>query len=328
MRLFVTGGCGFIGSNFVRHVLSSDPDTHVVNFDLLTYAGNEANLADVESDPRYVFVKGDIADRDAVRDAMDGCDGVVNFAAESHVDRSILDAAAFVRTNIQGVQTLLDVAREIGVERFLHISTDETYGSIDTGSFSETDMLEPNSPYAASKAGADLLVRSYHVTHGMPVLVTRSSNNYGPYQFPEKVLPLFITNLIDGEQVPLYGDGRNVRDWLHVEDNCRGIDIVFRKGNVGEIYNIGAGNEIPNIELTRRLLDIFGAGEDMIRNVPDRPGHDLRYSVATEKVRALGWEPNLPLDDGLRRTVEWYRENEAWWRPLKVRAEDAKLPTT
>lgn len=328
MRLFVTGGAGFIGSNFIRHVLATYPDYSVVNYDLLTYAGNPATVADLEGDSRYTFVPGDIADLARVSEAMWGCDGVVNFAAESHVDRSILDASAFVRTNIGGVQVLLDAAREASVGRFLHVSTDETYGSIEPGSFSEGDPLEPNSPYAASKAGADLLVRSYFVTHGMPVVVTRSSNNYGPWQFPEKVLPLFVTNLIDGEQVPLYGEGRNVRDWCFVEDNCRGIDTVLHHGREGEVYNIGAGNEITNLELTRRLLAIFGASEDMIRLVPDRPGHDLRYSINTDKVRKLGWEPQVSLDDGIQRAVEWYRSHESWWRPLKTKAAESALPST
>ena len=328
MRLFVTGGAGFIGSNYVRQVLAGHPEDEVVCFDLLTYAGNRASLADVEADARFDFVQGDVADPDAVGEAMAGCDAVVNFAAESHVDRSILDAGAFVRTNVGGVQVLLDAARRLGVGRFLHVSTDETYGSIEVGSFREGDALEPNSPYAASKAAADLLARSYFVTHGLPVVVTRSSNNYGPYQFPEKVLPVFVTNLMEGRPVPLYGDGGNVRDWCWVEDNCRGVDLVLRKGVEGEIYNIGAGNEVPNVDVTRKLLDIFGLGEDMIRWVPDRPGHDRRYSIATDKARALGWEPEMPLDEGLRRTVEWYRDNEDWWRPLMDRAADGVLPTT
>ncbi len=328
MRLFVTGGAGFIGSNYVRQVLAGHPEDEVVCFDLLTYAGNRASLADVEADARFDFVQGDVADPDAVGEAMAGCDAVVNFAAESHVDRSILDAGAFVRTNVGGVQVLLDAARRLGVDRFLHVSTDETYGSIEVGSFREGDALEPNSPYAASKAAADLLARSYFVTHGLPVVVTRSSNNYGPYQFPEKVLPVFVTNLMEGRPVPLYGDGGNVRDWCWVEDNCRGVDLVLRKGVEGEIYNIGAGNEVPNVDVTRKLLDIFGLGEDMIRWVPDRPGHDRRYSIATDKARALGWEPEMPLDEGLRRTVEWYRDNEDWWRPLMDRAADGVLPTT
>lgn len=328
MRILVTGGAGFIGSNFVRHMLAAYPGYEIVNFDLLTYAATSATLNDIDENPRHAFVEGDIADPKAVDAAMADCDAVVNFAAESHVDRSILDSAAFVRTNVLGIQTLLDAARRHSIERFLHISTDETYGSIADGSFREGDPLEPNSPYAASKAAADLIVRSYFVTHGLPVVVTRSSNNYGPFQFPEKVLPLFITNLIEGEQVPLYGDGRNVRDWTFVEDNCAALDIVLHRGSTGEIYNVGAGNEVPNIEMTMRLLEIFGAGDEMIRRVEDRPGHDLRYSIATDKVRSLGWEPQVSLEDGIRRTVDWYREREDWWRPLRSRAAESALPTT
>ncbi len=328
MRILVTGGAGFIGSNFVRHMLAAYPGYEIVNFDLLTYAATSATLSDIDENPRHAFVEGDIADPKAVDAAMADCDAVVNFAAESHVDRSILDSAAFVRTNVLGIQTLLDAARRHSIERFLHISTDETYGSIADGSFREGDPLEPNSPYAASKAAADLIVRSYFVTHGLPVVVTRSSNNYGPFQFPEKVLPLFITNLIEGEQVPLYGDGRNVRDWTFVEDNCAALDIVLHRGSTGEIYNVGAGNEVPNIEMTMRLLEIFGAGDEMIRRVEDRPGHDLRYSIATDKVRSLGWEPQVSLGDGIRRTVDWYREREDWWRPLRSRAAESALPTT
>ena len=331
MKLFVTGGAGFIGSNFVRHVLATHPDDEIVVYDLLTYAGDRRTLDDVIGDvggTRCSFVQGDIADAGAVHGAMRGCDAVVNFAAETHVDRSILDADAFVRTNLQGVQVLLDTARALDVERFVHISTDETYGSIDAGSFREDDALEPNSPYAASKAGADLLVRAAYRTHGQPVIVTRSSNNYGPYQFPEKVLPLFITNLLDGLRVPLYGDGANVRDWCHVADNCAAVDLVLRRGEIGTIYNIGAGNELSNLELTTRLLAIMGADEDMIRHVPDRPGHDLRYSVDTSRITELGWRPAMTLDEGLVATVDWYRTNEAWWRPLKAAAADAALPTT
>ncbi len=328
MRIFVTGGCGFIGSNFVRHILSKYPDYQVVNFDLLTYAGNRASLADCEADARYQFIEGDIADMPSVKEAMAGCDTVVNFAAESHVDRSILDASAFIRTNVAGVQVLLDAAKGHGVHRFVHISTDETYGSIVDGSFNENDCLSPNSPYAASKAAADLLVRSYFVTHKAPVLVTRSSNNYGPFQFPEKFLPVAITNLIDGKPIPLYGDGANVRDWLHVEDNCRGIDAVLHRGTEGEIYNIGAGNEVTNLDVATALASMFGASSDAIQFVPDRPGHDMRYSVIIEKVGQLGWRAEVPFTDGLKASVEWYRENEAWWRPLKDRARAGALPTT
>lgn len=327
MRYLVTGGAGFIGSNFVRMLLAQRPDVEVVNLDLLTYAGNASTVADLPSE-RHTLVQGDIADRDAVEAAMDGCEVVVNFAAESHVDRSILDSSPFVRTNIAGVQVLLDVARTQSVRRFLHIGTDEVYGSIAEGSFTEGDPLEPNSPYAASKAAADLLCRAYFVTHGVPVIVTRSSNNYGPYQFPEKVLPVFITNLMNGANIPLYGDGANVRDWTFVEDNCRGLLTVLDHGTEGEIYNLGAHNEVPNVEMAHRLLEMFGVGEEKIDHVPDRPGHDLRYSIDTAKVRALGWAPGVPLDEGLERTVVWFRENEDWWRPLKERAAQGALPST
>ncbi|MFN8104090.1 MAG: dTDP-glucose 4,6-dehydratase [Acidimicrobiia bacterium] len=328
MRVFVTGGCGFIGSNFLRHLLATHPDDSVTNYDGLTYAGNPANLADVEDDSRYSFVKGDICDADSVRAALAGHDAVVNFAAETHVDRSILGAGEFIRTNVSGVQTLLDAVKDLGIGRYVQISTDETYGSRTEGSFTEADALAPNNPYSASKAGADLLVRSYHVTHGLPVLVVRPSNNYGPYQFPEKVLPLFVTNLIDGLPVPLYGDGGNVRDWLFVEDNAAAIDTVLRKGAAGEIYNVTPKQEVTNLEITHKVLAAFGAGDDMIRRVPDRPGHDRRYSIDGTKIRSLGWTPAVELDAGLERTIAWYRDNEDWWRPLKAAAKDAALPTT
>ena len=314
--LLVTGGAGFIGSNYVRLVLASSDD-EVTVYDALTYAGNLENLAGLDADPRFSFVKGDICDREAVREAMAGHDVVVHFAAESHVDRSIVDPDTFVRTNCDGTNVLCDTARHLEVERFLHISTDEVYGSIDVGSFRETDRLGPRSPYSASKAGSDLIALSYHETYGLPVVITRSSNNFGPYQFPEKVIPLFVTNLIEGQKVPLYGDGMNVRDWCYVEDNCAGVDLVRRSGVIGEVYNIGAGNELPNRELTMKILALLGHDESMIQPVEDRLGHDRRYSIDCTKVRELGWAPQRDLDEALAQTVAWYRDNRDWWERLR-----------
>jgi dTDP-glucose 4,6-dehydratase len=317
-RLFVTGAAGFIGSNYVRHVLASSDDSVTV-FDALTYAGNLDNLRGLDDDPRYAFVKGDITDRESVLTAMDAHDAVVHFAAESHVDRSIASPDEFVHTNCDGTNVVCDVARRVGVERLVHISTDEVYGSIDVGSFTENDRLGPRSPYSASKAGSDLIALSYHTTYGLPVIVTRSSNNFGPYQFPEKVIPLFVTNLLDGKKVPLYGDGMNVRDWCHVEDNCAAIDLVLRSGTDGEIYNIGAGNEVANRDLTGTILELLGHDESMIQHVEDRLGHDRRYSIATDKVRLLGWAPTRDFRTALEGTVAWYRDNRWWWEPLKQR---------
>ena len=319
MRQFVTGAAGFIGSNYVRHVLATSDDSVTV-YDALTYAGNLSSIRDLIDDRRCRFVHGDICDQDDVLTAMDGHDAVVHFAAETHVDRSIADGHSFVRTNCFGTNVLCDVARQIGVERFLHISTDEVYGSIEEGSFSETDALGPRSPYSAAKAGSDLIALSYHTTHGLPVLVTRCSNNYGPYQFPEKLIPLFTTNLLDGLPVPLYGDGGNVRDWIHVHDHNTAAELVLRRGNVGEIYNIGAGNEVTNKEITYRLLELCGRDESFITPVADRLGHDRRYSITHEKVTALGWTTAHNLVDGLADTVDWYRANRDWWEPLKARA--------
>jgi dTDP-glucose 4,6-dehydratase len=317
MKLFITGGAGFIGSNYVRHVLASSDD-EVTVFDALTYAGNLSSLADVADNPRYSFVQGDICDREAVSAAMAGHDMVVHFAAESHVDRSIVDPDTFVRTNCLGTNVMCDVARHADIERFLHISTDEVYGSIEEGSFVETDRLGPRSPYSSSKAGSDLIALSYQETYDLPVIVTRSSNNFGPYQFPEKVIPLFVTNLLDGKKVPLYGDGLNVRDWIHVLDNCAGVDTVLRKGTIGEIYNIGGGNETTNRELTSMVLANMGVGEEMVEYVQDRLGHDRRYSIDCSKANALGWQPSRELDVAIAETVEWYRANRSWWEPLKA----------
>jgi len=317
MRLLVTGGAGFIGSNYVRYVLDHSDDSVTV-FDALTYAGNLDNLRDFEADSRYSFVKGDITDRDAVTAAVAGHDAVVHFAAESHVDRSIASPDEFVHTNCDGTNVMCDVARRVGVDRFLHISTDEVYGSIEEGSFAESDRLEPRSPYSASKAGSDLIALSYRTTYGLPVLVTRSSNNFGPYQFPEKVIPLFVTNLLQGRKVPLYGDGLNIRDWCYVMDNCAAVDLVLRSGTVGEVYNIGAGNEITNRELTTTILGLLGHGDEMVDYVEDRLGHDRRYSISTEKVEALGWKPARELGEALEATVAWYRDNAWWWEPLKA----------
>ncbi|GAB1690044.1 dTDP-glucose 4,6-dehydratase [Krasilnikovia sp. M28-CT-15] len=328
MRILVTGGAGFIGSQFTRDLLAGDcpgfEDARVTVLDKLTYAGNPANLAPVAGHPRYTFVHGDIADRDLLTTLLRGIDVVVNFAAETHVDRSISDASAFLSTNVLGVHALLEAARAADVTTFLQVSTDEVYGSIDAGSWPESDPLLPNSPYAAAKAGADLLCRAYHRTYGMDVRITRCSNNYGPYQFPEKVIPLFVTNLLDGHPVPLYGDGLNVRDWLHVADHCRGIRLVLAKGTPGEIYNIGGGTELTNRELTGLLLQACGRDWSMIRPVPDRPGHDRRYAVDTSKIRALGYSPTVAFPAGLADTVGWYHDHRSWWEPLRVSAARAR----
>jgi dTDP-glucose 4,6-dehydratase len=325
MRVLVTGGAGFIGSHYVRELLGGAypafGDDEVVVLDKLTYAGNEDNLAPVADSPRYRFVRGDICDPAVVTEVMAGTDVVVHFAAESHVDRSITGAADFVLTNVLGTQTLLQGALEAGVDKFVHVSTDEVYGSIAEGSWPETHPLEPNSPYSASKASSDLLARAFHRTHGLPVSITRCSNNYGPYQFPEKVIPLFVTNLMDGGKVPLYGDGLNVRDWLHVADHCRGIQLVAEAGRPGEIYNIGGGTELTNRDLTERLLAAMDADWSSVDMVTDRKGHDRRYSVDITKISTeLGYAPQVDFDEGLAGTVAWYRENRPWWEKLKARA--------
>ena len=320
MHLIVTGGCGFIGSNFVRLILTEKPDWRDTNIDKLTYAGNPANLKDLESNPNYRFVKADICDKAAMAALFaEKPDAVVHFAAESHVDRSITGPEIFVQTNVMGTQILLECAREAKTSRFLHVSTDEVYGSLGpTGYFTEETPYAPNSPYSASKAGSDMLARAYHHTFGMDTVITNCSNNYGPYQFPEKLIPLLITNLMDGKTIPIYGDGKNMRDWLHVEDHCRGILLALEKGKAGETYNIGGNNEWKNIDIAKEILRIMGKEESSIRYVTDRLGHDLRYAIDSSKIqRELGWKPKHRFETGLPATVAWYQANETWWRPLK-----------
>lgn len=317
MKLFITGAAGFIGSNYVRWIMDNT-DAEVTVFDALTYAGVRANLADFEDSSRFTFVHGDITNRDAVAEAMPGHSHVVHFAAESHVDRSIMGPDAFITTNVGGTNIVCDIARQNDVERFLHISTDEVYGSIEEGSFVETDGLEPRSPYSASKASSDLVALAYRETYGLPVVITRSANQFGPYQFPEKVIPLFVTNLADDLSVPLYGDGLNIRDWTYVVDNCAAVQMVLECGVDGEIYNIGAGNELTNKELTHAILDRCGKDESSIEFVEDRLGHDRRYSIDTTKIRSLGWVPIRTFEDALDETVAWYNNNRAWWEPLKA----------
>jgi dTDP-glucose 4,6-dehydratase len=321
LRVFVTGGAGFIGSEYVRSLLSgrlTDLSVESVTvFDKLTYAGNMANLAPVAHDPRFRFVRGDICDGGSLSRELAGSDLVVNFAAETHVDRSIVGPQEFVRTNVLGVQVLLDACLREGTERIVHIGTDEVYGSIETGSWNEDSPLLPNSPYSAAKAAAELLARAYHRTYGLNVSTTRCSNNYGPYQFPEKLIPLFVTNLIMGRRVPLYGDGLNVRDWLHVHDHCRGIQLVAEHGEAGRAYNIGGGLELTNLDLTNLILEVCEADESAIEYVEDRKGHDRRYSVDDTAIRELGYEPTVPFEEGLAETIAWFRSNQAWWQPLR-----------
>jgi dTDP-glucose 4,6-dehydratase len=320
VKILVTGGCGFIGSNFIRRLFESRGEgMFVVNLDKLTYAANPANLADVAGRPNYRFVKGDIVDPEVVRLAMDGCEAVVNFAAETHVDRSLLGDASFIETDVRGVFVLLEEARRVGVRKFIQISTDEVYGSIAEGSFHEDSPLNPRNPYAASKAGGDRLAYSYFASYRLPVVVTRASNNYGPYQYPEKLIPLFVTNAIDGQPLPLYGDGRNVRDWLYVKDHAVAIDFLLDAGEPGETYNIAGGNEAENIEITRKVLALVGKPESLIRFVDDRPGHDRRYSLDARKLARLGFRSTTPFDEGLEETVRWYRDREDWWRPIRDR---------
>jgi dTDP-glucose 4,6-dehydratase len=318
VEVLVTGGAGFIGSNFVRYALGHHEDWHVTTFDKLTYAGRLENLHDMKDHPRHTFVRGDVADAQAAAPLVHAADIVVHFAAETHVDRSIMHAGEFITTDVFGTFVLLEAARAAPkLRRFIQISTDEVYGSVPEGSSRETDELKPRNPYSASKAGADRLAYSYFATYDVPVIITRASNNYGPYQFPEKVIPLFVTNAVDDIPVPLYGDGLQVRDWLHVEDHCRAIDLLIDAGDSGEVYNVGGGNHVRNVDLTQRILQLAGKTDALIHHVPDRQGHDRRYSLDTSKLQRLGWTPLAHFEDGLAQTVTWYRENEWWWRPIK-----------
>ncbi len=317
LNILVTGGLGFIGSNFIRHMLEKYNDYRVINLDKQTYAGNPENLKDIENNLNYSFVRGDICDPAIVDKVMQKADQVVHFAAESHVDRSIEDASAFVRTNVLGTFTLLESARKYKVSRFIHISTDEVYGSRERGSFKEKDRLTPSSPYSSSKAGSDLLAQSYYITHKLPVIITRCTNNFGPYQYPEKLMPLFITNLLENKKVPVYGTGKNVRDWIYVPDHCKAVDFVLHNGIPGEIYNIGGGAERSNIEITKKIIEILGADESMIEYVEDRKGHDFRYSLNCTKLHKLGWAPEHGFNEALESTVRWYAQNQWWWKKLK-----------
>lgn len=317
MNLLVTGGCGFIGSNFIRHMLKKYPDYRIINIDKLTYAGNPDNLKDIEDNSNYSFIRGDICDPEIVNKAMKNMDYVVHFAAESHVDRSIDDGSIFVRTNILGTHTILESAHKHGIKRLIHVSTDEVYGSITRGSFKETDILTPSSPYSSSKAGSDLLVQSYYITHKLPVIITRCTNNFGPYQYPEKLIPLFVTNLLENKKVPVYGTGQNIRDWIYVLDHCKAVDFVLHNGSIGEIYNIGGGAEKTNLEITDKIIEIIGSDRSMIEYVKDRLGHDLRYSLDCSKLRELGWAQEHDFDEALEETVRWYVENRWWWEKLK-----------
>jgi dTDP-glucose 4,6-dehydratase len=320
--VLVTGGAGFIGSNFVRHALAAHADWHVTTLDKLTYAARIETLADVMDHPRHTFVRGDIGDDVVTVPLVQRSQVVVHFAAETHVDRSIASAGEFIRTDVIGTFVLLEAARHAPhLRRFVQISTDEVYGSVAQGASRETDEIRPRNPYAASKAGADRLAYSYFATYGVPVVITRASNNYGPYQFPEKIIPLFVTNATDGRPLPLYGDGKNVRDWLHVMDHCRAVDLLIERGDNGEVYNVGGGNEVANVDLTHRILELTGQPASLIQPVKDRPGHDRRYALDTTKTRALGWAPQVDFHTGLADTVQWYRDNQAWWRPIKE--EDA-----
>ncbi len=317
MKILVTGGAGFIGSNFIRHILNKYPDYKITNLDKLTYAGNLDNLKDVEKNENYKFIKGDICDKELVNELMPNVDIVVHFAAETHVDRSIKDPTAFIETDVKGTFILLEAARKNNIKKFIHISTDEVYGQIEKGSFKETDILNPRNPYSASKAGADRLAYSFYCTYNMPIIITRSSNNYGPYQYPEKVMPLFITNLIENKKVPLYGDGLNVRDWIYVLDNVEAIDFIMNNGKLGEVYNIGGGNELTNIEMTKIILKEMNKDESFIEYVKDRLGHDKRYSLDCTKINKLGWRPRFDFNKVIKETINWYKNNEWWWKKIK-----------
>ncbi len=319
-NLLITGGAGFIGSNFAHHILDKYRDCKVVVYDKLTYAGNLDNLRDVADDPRYSFVRGDICDKELLQEVIREykIEGIVNFAAETHVDRSILEPGSFIQTDVYGTHVLLEAVRDFGLQRIVHISTDEVYGSVVAGSSVETNNLLPNSPYSASKAGADLMCRAYHVTYGSPVVITRGSNNFGPYQYPEKVIPLFITNALDDEPLPLYGDGLNVRDWLYVLDHCEAIDLMLHEGQDGEIYNVGGGEELTNLQLTETILELMGKPKSLIQFVEDRPGHDRRYSLDCTKIHELGWQPRHDFEDALEETVRWYTDHRWWWEKIKT----------
>jgi len=317
MNILITGGCGFIGSNFIKYWLKNYPEDNIINLDKLTYAGNLDNLRDIEHNPKYKFVKGDICDKDLMNEITKDIDIVFNFAAESHVDNSIKGPLIFTETNVLGTHILLEAAKNNNIKKFIHISTDEVYGSTRDSSFRETDILKPNSPYSAAKAAAEMIARAYNKTFNLPVIITRSSNNFGPYQYPEKLIPLFVTNLMENKKVPVYGSGLNIRDWIYVIDNCEAIDFVSKNGITGEIYNIGGGNEVPNIEITKKIIKQMGKDDSFIEYVPDRLGHDFRYSLSCEKLHKLGWKPRFDFENALKETIEWYNNNEEWWRKLK-----------
>ena len=321
MNILVTGGCGFIGSNFIRYMLKKYAHIKIINLDKLTYAGNINNLKDIKNDKRYRFIRGDICDKKLVDSVFKKLTAVINFAAETHVDRSIKDATDFIKTNIEGTRVLLDAVKKYKIKKFLQISTDEVYGDIKKGFSKETDILLPNSPYASSKAAADLLCLSYYHTYNLPIIIARSTNNFGPFQYPEKVMPLFVTNLIEDKRMPLYGDGKNVREWIYVEDNCSGIGFVLRKGKSGQIYNIGSANRKQNIDMAKAILKKLGRKSNYIKYVTDRPGHDRRYALDSSKIKRLGWRPKYPFDKALDLTIDWYKENQWWWKPLKRRAK-------